>query len=97
MSLTLALNQIQRPSFWHDFKACGGQQNTNVRRQIDSQTMREEIMRILKHAGKPVLRDDLMADLDVTRQSLNGLLKPMLESGQVRKVVIDGLFFVEGV
>lgn len=100
MSLRIALEQIQLPSFWGAFKASRplqGINQTNIRRATDIQIMRDDILRILKHAGKPVLFSDLCDELDVTRQSLNGLLKPMLAGGQVRKVVIDGLFFVEGV
>lgn len=97
-SLVIALEQIQRPSFWNDFKASRAAQQswqTNSSRKANSDDMRAEILRVLNHARKPVPRDDLMADMEVTLQSLNGLLKPLLESGHVRRVIVHGRYFYE--
>lgn len=95
--LAIALDQIQRPSFWMDFKAsqCQSSWKSDARRKANSDDMRAEIMRTLNHARKPVPRDDLLDELEVTLQSLNGLLKPLLESGQVQRVIVHGRYFYE--
>ena len=85
MSLQIAIQQIQKPSFY-------GQQTPNQKdhshyrdRFIDSNARREEILRILRITGKPMDYETLSAQTKLTWQSLRNLINTLVTDGKVMR------------
>lgn len=87
MSLALALDQIQRPSFWSDFKACAPIRDiVAIRRSQTKQENCAEALRILRHHGKPYLFADLREDLEGSKSRISNVIETLVEQGAVKKI-----------
>jgi len=94
MSLSIALAQIQRPSWWNSYPAAKPV-SCNIKRKASSDYMREEIKRHLAQGNGKRMFADLAEDMEVTVASLRGLLKPLVDDGKVKRTIESNVVFIE--
>lgn len=81
MSLQIAIQQIQMPSFWGANTPGQIQHTKGVR--VDSEARRAEILKILRKAGEPMNYAALSALTGWPLFSLRNLINPMVADGRV--------------
>lgn len=88
MSLSIALSQIQQPSWWNN-PAEPWKSNKPAREQ--SACLRKEIERRLIQAGQPIRMCDLAEQLGVSRMTVRNLGMQLIETGGFKRLKIDGI------
>lgn len=92
MSLQLAIQQIQMPSFWG--QSTPGQskyvQTQNRDRRNDNDARRAEILKILRVTGKPMDYATLSDQTGWTLHSLRNLINTLVSEGNVMRSMTSG-------
>ena len=92
MSLALALDQVQRGTWWNE-PSEPWRSNTAARKR--SEEDRQALLRILRAAGQPIPIKQLADMAELALMSVRNLMAPAIASGQVRREVIHGIIHLE--
>lgn len=92
MSLSIALNQITRKTWWNDPPQPW---KSNKKRLNDSAERRIKLFNQIKRHGRPVLFSSLAESNQCTIQVIRGLSNQMVIDGKLRRVQIDGKMALE--
>ena len=92
MSLSIALAQIQRPS-WYGEALGDGDRNVAAKRR--SEENRQCILNIIKRSDEPIPMKQIADMTGLTLYSVRNLVKPSIASGLVARVTIDGIVNLE--
>ena len=92
MSLRLAIQQIQMPSFWGQSTPGKSKyvQTQNRDRRNDNDARRAEILKILRVTGKPMDYATLSEQTGWTLFSLRNLINTLVDNGQVMRTMTTG-------
>lgn len=82
MSLALAIDQIQRPTWWHENER---DQSGNKHIKAETVVMRANILEWLRERGGKVQGIEVSEHFGLTNSQLWHYVNPMVEDGLIRK------------
>ena len=88
MSFAIALEQIQRPTFWNDFTAVT--QNNSGRAKMNENL--ELIMNAIESSPKPVSVPELEQRLGIWRQIIYKNIYRLEGAKKIKRVKVNGVF-----
>ena len=92
MSLSLALAQIQRPS-WYGEALGDGDRNVAAKRR--SEENRKHILNIIKRSDDPIPMKQIADMTGLTLYSVRNLVMPSIADGLLDRVTINGIIHLE--
>lgn len=94
MSLAIAIDQVQRGTWWNE-PSEPWRANAAARRR--SEEHRQCLLHIIRSSSEPIGIKEASDRTGLSIASVRNLLKPAMESGIIRRVTIDGIVHLEAV